>query len=149
MSSLRHAPKYALGFSLRADATMELPKMQALVERALGCKLVPGQWNKLDFLLCEILGMKILFGQWRGIGGRPIFQLHGITEVPADLAPTEPPPEVTIIDAVVIDLLDRVGAGIWHEPSLEEIRAEGEYAERLEREYYAPRPPDSDSSDGD
>ena len=117
-------PAHGLGFSLRITASVELPAMRALVEKALGCTLQPGEWNRMSFLMAELLGMRILFGTARGIGGIPTFQLHGITEVPVEAIAGYDGPEIVQINRVVIDLLDRSGAGVWHEPTIEEIRAE-------------------------
>lgn len=117
-------PAHGLGFSLRITASVDLPAMRAFIEKALGCTLEPGEWNHMSFLMAELLGMRILFGKTRGIGGVPTFQLHGITEVPIEAIADYDGPEIVHIDRVVIDLLQRSGAGVWHEPTIEEIRAE-------------------------
>jgi hypothetical protein len=130
------APKYGLQFSLRTNVTMKFSAMQALIEKAVGYILEPGEWNHMSFQMAEILGMRILFGQTRGINGQATFELHGITEVPTHAIPGYDGPEIIGIDQVVIDLLERASAGIWHVPSVEEIQAEALEAQRLEEEYY-------------
>ncbi len=117
-------PRYALGFSLRTDVKMPLAKMRLVVEQALGCRLEPGDWNRMPFLLAEILGMRIRCGETRGTAGQPTYQLHGITEVPVREVAGHDGPDVVMIDQVVIDLLQRAGGGSWHAPTPDEIRAE-------------------------
>ena len=142
-------PKYGLSFSLRTDATMELPTMQAIITRALGCALAPGEWNHMGFLMGEVLGMRILLAQNRGINAEVTFELHGIVEVPIEEMLEHEDPQITKIDPVIIDLLERKGARIWHQPSIEEIRAEAAEARRLEQEYYPPSESADDSDQND
>jgi hypothetical protein len=117
-------PKFGLAFSLRIDVSTPLVQMRTIVERALGCQLVPGDWNRLPFLQTELLGMRILLGETRGTRGQPVYQIHGITEVPVEEIPGYEGPESALINEVVIDLLERAGGGSWHVPTLDEIRAE-------------------------
>jgi hypothetical protein len=117
-------PKYGLAFSLRIDVSTPLVQMRAVIERALGCQLAPGDWNRMPFLQAEVLGMRILFGETRGVRGQAVYQLHGVTEVPVEYIPDYDGPAIALINEVVIDLLERAGGGSWHIPTADEIRAE-------------------------
>ncbi|HXU35892.1 MAG TPA: hypothetical protein VN937_05975 [Blastocatellia bacterium] len=126
-----------LDFSLRTEAEGSLDDMGKLVEQALGCKLVRGNYHGMPVLKSMLLGMQVLLSEWRGLDGKETFQLHGLVDDPKFLEGSEPDLGVIGIDInqAIIDLLALRGAGDWHVPTRAEIEAEIEYGEEVRKDF--------------
>lgn len=111
-------------FSLSIDATDPLDIVKERIENAMNCKLAGGFFGGVPAFVGEMLGIRIGLLCWRGIAGIPIFQFHGMPD-PQEVR-GDPWQEIRI-DQAVIDLLERNGAGLWREPSLEEHKAAAKF----------------------
>jgi len=100
--------------------------MAAKVGAALGCTLIAGSFARTPAMTARMLGMEIGLLLWRGLGGAHVFELHGAPDRRGIKA--EDWREIAI-DAAVIDLLRRHGAGEWRVPSVEERIAASRYDE--------------------
>jgi hypothetical protein len=113
-----------LTFSLRLDAAEPFHTVMNRVQAALGCSLESGNFGGEPGLVCEVLGTQIGLLRWRGIGGAPVYQLHGF---PDQKNRSNLEWDEIRIDQAIIDLLRERGAGEWRQPSPEELKAEGDY----------------------
>jgi hypothetical protein len=128
----------ALRFSVRSDAVVPLDEMRARVETAMGCSFREGDFHKVPALVTELLGMTISLFEWRGLAGARTYRLQGRTGDARFLeAPGGQVAELEGIDIgqAVIDLLAVRDAGDWRIPSREEIEAELDHGDAIERRF--------------
>src|SRR5690349_16696128 len=105
-----------LRFSVRAEGGRSVDEVSRVVERALGCSLRDGEFDKVPAKVASVLGMRVGLYPWRGRGDEPIYRLEtGLEPVLFEVAGDETlEMDVVDISEPVVDLLRAHASGDWY-----------------------------------